>query len=105
MVIVLGSCTEHYYYESELLVRVEGLLSGNPREGIIVQLFETQLDAEQLIHPISPAVATDPYGVVLFYGLKPGFEYFVRVDGVLFTKVRDTRILRSGANDCVIKLL
>ena len=90
-------------YEAELLVQVKGLLSGNPRDGLPVLLYESKSDAELDRWPIAPVTYTDPYGEVLFYGLVPGRTYYIRVEALLNTKVRSSGRLDGGANICVIR--
>ena len=99
------SCHEHYYYEADLMISVQGLLSGNPREGLPVQVFETEYDAEHLIYPITPLVYTDYYGEVLVLGLEPGRNYYVRVDALLSTKIKSTGSLREGSNQVTLRFL
>lgn len=94
-----------YYYQADLLVTVKGLLSGNPREGLAVQIFETRDDAEMLRYALTPVVYTDEFGEVLIYGLEPRYEYYIRVDALLITKIKGTGRLRDGANTCVVRIL
>ncbi len=100
-----SSCREYYYYEADLLISVQGLLSGNPREGLPVQVFETEYDAENLIYPITPLVYTDYYGEILVIGLDPGRNYYVRVDALLSTKIKSTGSLREGSNQVTVRFL
>ena len=99
-----SGCTE-FAYESDLIVRVQGLLSGNPRDGIIVQVFETRYDAEHLEFPVSPEMVTDHHGEIYLMGLEPGREYYVRIDALLVTKIKSTNRLREGTNQCTIRIL
>ena len=100
-----SSCYEVYPYESDLLINVQGLLSGNPRSGLPVQIFETAYDAEQLIYPVTPVVYTDDFGEVLIIGLDPSYEYYVRVDALLATKIKSTGNLKPGANTMTVRFL
>ena len=100
-----SSCYEHYHYEADLLVSVQGLLSGNPRAGLPVQIFETAYDAENLIYPITPVVYTDEFGEIVVYGLEPGYDYYVRVDALLSTKIKSTGHLHEGANRITFRFL
>ena len=100
----LSGCTP-FPYESDLLISVRGLLSGNPRDGILVQVFESEYDAEHSRYAISPRMITDDFGEVLLVGLEPGRKYFVRIDALLTSKVRSTGKLRNGSNHCIIRIL
>ena len=101
---LLSSCSEYRFY-SDLEVSVQGFLTGNPRDGVLVQLFYTREDAQDLIYPASPVLTTNEFGEVYILDLEPGVQYFVRVDGLLQTVVRRSGRLRAGANKCTVRLL
>ena len=101
---LLSSCV-YYSYESDLEVSVKGLFSGNPRSGIIVQLFYSRDDAERLYGAVTPTLETDAWGEVYIYGLEPGVNYYVRIDTFLNTKIRRSGTLRAGTNSCSIRIL
>ena len=102
--LLFGSCYE-YPYSADLQVTVKGFLSGNPRQGLLVQVFATREEAEQLYYPLSPVVETNEWGEVFIFGLDPGEKYFLRIDGFIQTRIKRTDKLRNGTNDCVIRLL
>ena len=100
----MNSCN-YYAYEADLEVTVKGLLSGNPRGGVLVQVFYSRDDAKALFDPATPVLETNEWGEVFIYGLDPGFNYFVRVDGLLDTNIKRTGSLRGGTNSVIVRIL
>lgn len=105
LTLLFTSSCEKYHYYSDLEVSVNGFLSGNPREGVLVQLFYSREDAQDLVYPASPLLETNEWGEVYIYDLDPGIQYFVRVDALLTTVIRKSGRLREGPNKCSVKIL
>ena len=103
-VLLTTSCNE-YRYSADLEVSVKGFLSGNPREGVLVQLFYSREDAQDLFEPATVLLETNEWGEVFIYDLDPGYDYYVRVDGLLNRVIRNSGKLRSGTNKCSIRIL
>ncbi len=101
----LVSGCDYYRYDADLEITVKGLLSGNPRDGLIVQVFYSREDARALFDPVTPVLETNEWGEVFIFGLDPGINYYVRVDALLDTSIRRTGTLRSGTNSCTIRVL
>ncbi|MEM1408534.1 MAG: hypothetical protein AAGG59_17250 [Bacteroidota bacterium] len=91
--------------EADLLVQVEGYLSGNQREGIRVQVYLTREDAEDQIGAITPPLWTDTFGEVEIYGLDTNRRYFVRADARATKTIRRSKRLNFGINVCRIRIL
>ena len=100
----LQSCSQ-YGYEANLEVTVKGLLSGNPRPGLLVQVFYSREDASALIDPITPVLETNDWGEVFIYGLDPGINYYIRIDALLNTSIKRLSQLRSGTNNRTVRVL
>jgi len=105
MAFAINSSCHEEYYEAELLIQVRGLLSGNPREGIAITVYEYPEDAEEGVYSIIPTTYTDYYGEVLIVGLEPGLDYYVRADALLVAKIKNTGRLSVGANHLTIRIL
>ncbi len=91
--------------EADLLIRVEGYLSGNSREGIMVQVYRTREDARDQFDPLTPPLWTDHYGEVEVFGLLTNRKYFVRADANAAKTIRKSRKLDYGSNICIIRIL
>ncbi len=91
--------------EADLLVRVEGYLSGNEREDIMVQIYLTREDAEDQIGAITPPLWTDHYGEVEIFGLDTNRRYFVRADARAATTIRRSKRLDFGINVFKVRIL
>ncbi|MEM6523437.1 MAG: hypothetical protein AAGF85_02265 [Bacteroidota bacterium] len=91
--------------EADLLVQVEGYLSGNVREGIRVQVYLTREDAEDQIGAITPPLWTDNFGEVEIFGLDTNRRYFVRADARAAKTIRRSKRLDVGINMCRIRIL
>ena len=91
--------------DADLEVRVQGYLSGKPREGIRIQLYRTRADAEDQFDPVTDPVWTDRHGNVEIYGLLTNRTYFVRADARLANTIRRSSTLNFGINYCVIRIL
>ena len=91
--------------EADLLVQVEGYLSGNEREGIMVQVYLTREDAEDQLGAITPPLWTDNYGELEIFGLETNRRYFVRADARATKTVRKSKRLNFGINVCRIRIL
>lgn len=90
---------------SELEVHVTGTLSGNPRSGLNVFVYETEDDAINEINAITFLQNTDSDGYAFFSDLEPGFRYWVRVDTTLLNNINQTEQLNEGFNEMSMTIL
>lgn len=104
--LILASCDPGPSLpEADLLIQVEGYLSGNNREGIMVQVYMTREDAEDQIGAITPPLWTDQFGQAEVFGLNTNRRYFVRADARAATTIRRSKRLNFGPNTCRIRIL
>ncbi len=90
---------------SDLEVYVSGTLSGNPRSGLNVVVYETEQDAINEVNAITFLQNTDSDGYAFFSDLEPGFQYWVRVDTTLLNNINQTQQLNEGFNEMSMTIL
>jgi len=90
---------------ADLEVYVSGTLSGNPRSGLKVAIYETEEDAMNEVNLISFPQTTDSGGFAFFQDLEPGFRYWVRVDTTLIHNINRTDNLDEGFNEMSMTIL
>ena len=90
---------------SELEVYVSGTLSGNPRSGLKVVLYETEQDAMDEVNALTFEHFTDNDGFAFFQDLEPGFRYWVRVDTTLLHNINRSDVLDEGFNEMSMTIL
>ncbi len=90
---------------SDLEVNVTGTLSGNPRSGLNVAVYETEEDAMNEVNAITFPQNTDSDGYVFFTDLEPEFRYWVRVDTTLLNNINQTQQLNEGFNEMSMTIL
>jgi len=90
---------------SDLEVYVSGTLSGNPRSGLNVAVYETEEDAINEVNAITFHQNTDSDGYAFFQDLEPGFRYWVRVDTTLLNNINQTQRLNEGFNEMSMTIL
>lgn len=90
---------------SELEVFVSGTLSGNPRSGLKVVLYETEQDAMDEVNALTFEHFTDNDGFAFFQDLEPGFRYWVRVDTTLLHNINRSDVLDEGFNEMSMTIL
>lgn len=88
-----------------LEVYVSGTLSGNPRSGLRVAVYETEQDAMDEVNALTSAQFTDNEGFALFLDLEPGFRYWVRVDTTLIHNINRSQVLATGFNEMSMTIL
>lgn len=106
----LSSCTleevdNRYGRFSDLEVFVSGTLSGNPRSGLRVTIYDTEEDARNEVNAITFPEWTDGGGFAFFIGLDPGYRYWVRVDTDLIHNINRTPVLERGFNGIRMTIL
>ena len=90
---------------ADLEVYVSGTLSGNPRSGLRVAVYETEQDAMDEVNAITSSQLTDSGGFVFFQNLEPGFRYWVRVDTTLIHNINRSDVLATGFNEMSMTIL
>lgn len=108
--VSLSSCTleevdDRYGRFSDLEVFVSGTLSGNPRSGLRVTIYDTEEDARNEVNAITFPEWTDGGGFAFFIGLDPGYRYWVRVDTDLIHNINRTPVLERGFNGIRMTIL
>jgi hypothetical protein len=106
----LSSCTleevdDRYGRFSDLEVFVSGTLSGNPRSGLRVTVYDTEADARNEINAVTFPEFTDGGGFAFFIDLDPGYRYWVRVDTDLIHNINRTPVLERGFNGIRMTIL
>lgn len=108
VLLAVTSCeedSEDIFQFADLEVYVSGTLSGNPRSGLRVAVYETEQDAQDEVNAITPTQLTDSGGFVLFQNLEPGFDYWVRVDTTLIHNINRSNVLTTGINEMSMTIL
>ncbi len=110
MLFTISSCElEDSVYDTvqfaELEVYVSGTLSGNPRSGLKVAVYDTKEDAQNEVNAITFSQSTDSYGFAFFQGLEPGYRYWVRVDTILIHNIKRSKVLVIGFNKMRMTIL
>ena len=90
---------------SDLEVYVSGTLSGNPRSGMKVTVYDTEEDAQNEVNAVTFSEITDSGGFAFFQGLEPGFRYWVRVDTTLIHNINRSQQLSEGFNEMSMTIL
>jgi len=90
---------------SDLEVYVSGTLSGNPRSGLRVTVYDTEDDAMNEVNAVTSTQTTDSNGYAFFENLEPGFRYWVRVDTTLINNINRTEQLDEGFNEMSMTIL
>jgi hypothetical protein len=90
---------------AELEVYVSGTLSGNPRSGLKVAIYETEENAQNEVNAITYPQTTDSDGFAFFGNLEPGFRYWVRVDTTLIHNINHSQVLTAGFNEMSMTIL
>ncbi|NNE02371.1 MAG: hypothetical protein HKN52_04330 [Eudoraea sp.] len=105
-----NSCTleevdDRYGRFSDLEVFVSGTLSGNPRSGLRVTVYDTEEDARNEVNAVTFPEWTDGGGFAFFIDLDPGYRYWVRVDTDLIHNINRTPVLERGFNGIRMTIL
>lgn len=90
---------------ADLEVYVSGTLSGNPRSGLRVAVYDTENDARNEVNAVTFPEFTDGGGYAFFIDLDPGYRYWVRVDTDLIHNINRTHILERGFNEIRMTIL
>ena len=90
---------------ADLEVYVSGTLSGNPRSGLKVVIYETEQDAIDEVNALTFNHYTDIDGFAFFQDIEPGFRYWVRVDTTLLNNINRTGLLNEGFNEMSMTIL
>jgi len=90
---------------SDLEVYVSGTLSGNPRSGLKVAIYDTEEDAINEVNALTFPQNTNSDGFAFFRGLEPGYRYWVRVDTTLIHNINRTQLLDQGFNEMSMTIL
>ena len=90
---------------SELEVYVSGTLSGNPRSGLKVAIYETEEDAINELNALTFPQITNSDGFANFQGLEPGYRYWVRVDTSLIHNINRSQVLTNSFNEMSMTIL
>ena len=109
MLFSLTSCDEDsiddIFQFADLEVYVSGTLSGNPRSGLKVAIYDTEEDAMNEVNAVTFPQTTDSGGFAFFQNLEPGFRYWVRVDTTLINNINRTEQLDEGFNEMSMTIL
>ena len=108
VILLTTSCdedSEDILRLADLEVYVSGTLSGNPRSGLRVAIYETEQDAMDEVNAITSTQLTDSGGFVFFLNLEPGFRYWVRVDTTLIHNINRSQVLTTGFNEMSMTIL
>lgn len=110
MVFALTSCESddsvfNDFQLADLEVFVSGTLSGNPRSGLSVAVYDTEEDAMNEVNRITSSQFTDSNGYAFFQDLEPGFRYWVRIDTTLIHNINRTDTLDEGFNEISMTIL
>lgn len=110
MLFTIYSCEledsiDNVFQFADLQIYVSGTLSGNPRSGLRVAIYETEQDAIDEVNAIIANGFTDNDGLVFFLNLEPGFRYWVRVDTTLIRNIKRSQRLDGGYNEMSMTIL
>ena len=109
MLFSMTSCEEDSVDENlqfaDLEVYVSGTLSGNPRSGLKVAVYDTEEDAMNEVNAVTFPQNTDSGGFAFFQGLEHGFRYWVRVDTTLLKNINRSQVLTTGFNEMSMTIL
>ena len=109
MLFSITSCdddsVDDIFQFADLEVYVSGTLSGNPRSGLRVTVYDTEDDAMNEVNAITSSQITDSNGYAFFQDLEPGFRYWVRVDTTLINNINRSQELNEGFNEMSMTIL
>ena len=109
MLFSITSCdddsVDDIFQFADLEVYVSGTLSGNPRSGLRVTVYDTEDDAMNEVNAITSSQITDSNGYAFFQDLEPGFRYWVRVDTTLINNINRSQQLNEGFNEMSMTIL
>jgi len=109
MLFSITSCdddsVDDIFQFADLEVYVSGTLSGNPRSGLRVTVYDTEDDAMNEVNAITSSQITDSNGYSFFQDLEPGFRYWVRVDTTLINNIKRSQQLDEGFNEMSMTIL
>lgn len=109
MLFSITSCDEDsaddIFQFADLEVYVSGTLSGNPRSGLKVAIYDTEDDALNEVNALTFPQNTNSDGFAFFRGLEPGYRYWVRVDTTLIYNINRTEQLDEGFNEMSMTIL
>ena len=101
----LEDSVDDIFQFAELEVYVSGTLSGNPRRGLKVAVYDTEEDAINEVNAVTFSQTTDSGGFAFFQDLEPGFRYWVRVDTTLLKNINRSQVLTTGFNEMSMTIL
>lgn len=90
---------------AELEVYVSGTLSGNPRSGLKIAIYDTEEDALNEVNAVTFPQSTNSDGIAFFGNLEPGIRYWVRVDTTLINNINRSQVLSAGFNEMSMTIL
>ena len=109
VLLTIISCEEDsvndFFQLADLEVYVSGTLSGNPRSGLKVAIYETEDDAMNEVNAITPPQFTNDDGIVYIENIEPDYKYWVRVDTTLIHNINQTEQLNEGFNEISMTIL
>jgi len=109
MLFTITSCESEFIEVevafSDLEVYVSGTLSGNPRSGLKVAIYDTEDDALNEVNALTFPQNTNSDGFAFFQDLEPEFRYWVRVDTTLIYNINRTEQLDEGFNEMSMTIL
>ena len=109
VLLTIISCVEDsvndFFQLADLEVYVSGTLSGNPRSGLKVAIYETEDDAMNEVNAITPPQFTNDDGIVYIENIEPDYKYWVRVDTTLIHNINQTEQLNEGFNEISMTIL
>ena len=109
MLFSITSCdddsVDDIFQFADLEVYVSGTLSGNPRSGLRVTVYDTEDDAMNEVNAITSSQITDSNGYAFFQDLESGFRYWVRVDTTLLNNINRSQVLTIGFNEMRMTIL
>ena len=96
---------DNVFQFADLEVYVSGTLSGNPRSGLKVAVYDTEEDALNEVNAVTFPQSTNSDGFAFFGNLEPGFRYWVRVDTTLIHNINHSQVLTAGFNEMSMTIL
>lgn len=96
---------DNVFQFADLEVYVSGTLSGNPRSGLKVAIYDTEEDALNEVNAVTFPQSTNSDGFAFFENLEPGFRYWVRVDTTLIHNINRSQLLSIGFNEMNMTIL
>jgi hypothetical protein len=96
---------DNVFQFADLEVYVSGTLSGNPRSGLKLAIYDTEEDALNEVNAVTFPQSTNSDGFAFFGNLEPGFSYWVRVDTTLIHNINHSQVLTAGFNEMSMTIL